>query len=64
MENRFLRSEPPPEGQAKYQNNIPPTMPWKNCLLVYERYHKHVRTLKWDWDWAIAMEVIELADKY
>ena len=26
MENQFLRSEPPPEGQAKYQNNIPPTM--------------------------------------
>ena len=25
MEIRFLRSESPPEGQAKYQNNIPPT---------------------------------------
>ena len=36
----------------------------KNHLLVYERYHKCVETLKWDWDWAIAMEVIELADKY
>ena len=26
METRFLRSESPPEGQAKYWNNIPPTM--------------------------------------
>ena len=25
MENQFLRSESPPEGQAKYWNNIPPT---------------------------------------
>ena len=25
MENQFLRSESSPEGQAKYQNNIPPT---------------------------------------
>ena len=25
METRFLRSESPPEGWAKYQNNIPPT---------------------------------------
>ena len=36
----------------------------KNGLLVYERYHKCVETLKWDWDWAIAMEVIEHADKF
>ena len=39
------------------------TMHQKNCLLVYERYHK-CGTLKWEWDWAMAMEVIELADKY
>ena len=25
METRFLRSESPPEGRAKYRNNIPPT---------------------------------------
>ena len=25
METRFLRSESPPEGRAKYWNNIPPT---------------------------------------
>ena len=25
MENRFLRSQSPPEGQAKYRNNILPT---------------------------------------
>ena len=25
METQFLRSESPPEGRAKYQNNIPPT---------------------------------------
>ena len=25
METRFLRSESPPEGWAKYWNNIPPT---------------------------------------
>ena len=25
MENQFLRSESPLEGQAKYRNNIPPT---------------------------------------
>ena len=33
METRFLRSESPPEGRAKYRNNIPPTtsrfMAWK-----------------------------------
>ena len=25
MENRFPRSKSPPEGRAKYWNNIPPT---------------------------------------
>ena len=34
METRFLRSESPPEAQAKYWNNIPPTpLPLVNELL-------------------------------
>ena len=33
METRFLRSESPPEGRAKYRNNIPPTpLPFRLIL--------------------------------
>ena len=33
METQFLRSESPPEGRAKYRNNIPPTTELKVMMV-------------------------------
>ena len=42
METRFLRSESPPEGRAKYRNNIPPTP----IYILNERWHKRNRNVR------------------
>ena len=45
METRFLRPESPPEGRAKYRNNIPPTVD----LMGWSRMVCRIRQ-KWEND--------------